>query len=720
MPAIPAMAGSPRRLAPWLVVLVGLSLPACKSDAPSGHREAPSPAEAPGMVAAEAPGSAPEVSGQRSSDTQAGDSGPTDPVADVHSSASPPYDPGPPVVTGGAVDGASLRQRIRQRIARDTAPITVLRGGPPRELGQRICREVVPEVPADLPVLIKPNLGGFAWFKNPAKTGGDDGVRGRITDPEFVRGIIHCLKDRGHRRITVADGWANEHKHWKRLVRVSGYQEMADDEGVALVAMNDDGVFDQTGERPGQPLAITGMEKTSVPTLLMPRILAEHLDRGLYISAPKIKTHRFSVTTMAIKGGQGPVMYSDASPAHRQKWRTHRELSPYVKALKKGRPGARAGESDDRAAYIASLEVFAERMTDILEVEAPHVVLAEGAPYLFGDGFNELEPGVGEVADHVAIGGTNPILADRVGAELLGLWNNQELARELGGHATSPLITHAARRFGIDPQALQDIRVIGNGADLLASRRPTYFVAMAPFVLDSRPSAPGPSPGDAPAATLPGKPVAVARAVRDDELVIDGRPDEPAWQRAPAIAWQTDYAGEATGITTRARFLWSKNALYAAFTVEQTDLFTDRSRPVEVERDDLYREDCVEIFLAPDPGQPRRYFEIELGPHGHFFDLLVDLDGLEATPKRKKRDLAWSSGARIATTQDAGARRAVIEVALEARDIRAALRAGARLPLGLYRMEGEDPRHYLAWSPPKTPKPRFHVPEAFGVLVLEP
>jgi hypothetical protein len=35
-------------------------------------------------------------------------------------------------------------------------------------------------------------------------------------------------------------------------------------------------------------------------------------------------------------------------------------------------------------------------------------------------------------------------------------------------------------------------------------------------------------------------------------------------------------------------------------------------------------------------------------------------------------------------------------------------------------MEGKSPRKYLAWSPTRTPKPDFHVPSAFGRLVLDP
>ena len=34
-------------------------------------------------------------------------------------------------------------------------------------------------------------------------------------------------------------------------------------------------------------------------------------------------------------------------------------------------------------------------------------------------------------------------------------------------------------------------------------------------------------------------------------------------------------------------------------------------------------------------------------------------------------------------------------------------------------MKGKGTRLYLAWSPTKTAKPNFHVPEAFGTLVLD-
>lgn len=614
------------------------------------------------------------------------------------SNASASWDAGPAVVTSGQVDGAALRARNRARLAADRAPVTMLQGGSPLELGERLCKAVVPVRPKDTPILVKPNLGGFEWFKDPAKSGGDDGVRGRITDPEFVRGIIRCLKARGHQKITVAEGWGAKHKDWEKLVDVSGYQAMTRAENVRLVAMDDDGVFDVEGDQPGKPLKVRGMEKTNAPTLLMAKILAEHLEHGLFISAPKVKAHRFGVTSMSIKGGQGVVMLSDASPAFNQKWRMHKELGDALKLIPNDKD---AGQK----AYLDSLHVFAERMADVLEVASPHVVLAEGAPGMGGDGFGKRWPS----AENVAIGGTNPILVDRVGAAFLGLWDNADLARELGGHTTSPLIETAAKRFGVDIAAPA---VEGDGASLLATRRPVHFVSMSGFALhsDGKAAETGTSTTTSTTGGDGARPSMHAKHV-DEDIAIDGVV-ERRWEAAPAVTFDTDWSGARTKTSTRVRTLWSKGALFVLWELEEAGIAVDASRPVKIEREKLYEEDCVELFLASDAATPTRYFEVEVGPLGHFFDIAVD-------KKANKSDTALASQAQIATTVDRDRRRATIEVALRSPDVARALAPGAKLPFALYRMEGRSPRLYLAWSPTRTPKPNFHVPDAFGTLVLE-
>ncbi|HXK18700.1 MAG TPA: DUF362 domain-containing protein, partial [Polyangiaceae bacterium] len=350
---------------------------------------------------------------------------------DTVSQASPAYDAGAPVAALALerVDGAKLRQRHIERLKNDRSPVTLLKGDSALELGQRLCEAVVPSKPKATPILVKPNLCGFDGFKNTEKSGGDDGVAGRVTDAEFTRGVVRCLKARGHTHITIADGCGNSHQHWQKAVDISGYTAMAAAEQVPLVALDDDGVFDKQGDKPGQPLAISGIEHTHVPTLLMPKLLAETLEHGLFISVPKIKAHRYAVVSLGIKGMQGTVMRSEATPAYNQKWRMHEELKAYLHERKQHEP-------ENRQEYVASLELFAERMVDVLEISLPDVVLAEGVPAMSGDGFQNIR----KVPGGIAIGGTNPVLVDRVGAEYLGLWNNAELARELGGHRTSPLI----------------------------------------------------------------------------------------------------------------------------------------------------------------------------------------------------------------------------------------------------------------------------------------
>jgi hypothetical protein len=485
---------------------------------------------------------------------------------------------------------------------------------------------------------------------------------------------------------------------------------MAAAEGVPLVAMDDDGVYDVEGDQPGKPLAVTGMEKTSVPTLLLPKILAETLERGLFISVPKLKAHRYSIVSIAIKGMQGTVMRSDAAPAYNQKWRMHEELKPYLRAKKNREP-------EDRAQYVASLELFAQRMVDVLELSTPDVVLVDGAPAVAGDGFQTLR----KVPEMIAIGGTHPVLVDRVGAEYLGLWNNAALARELGGHRTSPLITLAARRYGIDLRAPE---LTGDGVELLKQPHAAFFKAIAPFTLEGErviSTAPPPAPPVSASAARPpssdeaflhGARLEAHAAYATQTPIIDGNPDDAAWRRAPDITFDTDYTGAHTDVRTVVRLLWNEQALYASFLLDNAGFNVNRSFDPKRERLKLYEEDCVELFLTPDPKNRERYYEIELGPFGHFFDLEVDR-------AKKSSNTAWSSGLEVRTTAIESRRTASIEARFSSPDIVHALTPGARLPFALYRMEGRSPRRYLAFSPPRTKKPNFHVPEAFATLVLD-
>ncbi|MCC6526431.1 MAG: DUF362 domain-containing protein [Polyangiaceae bacterium] len=459
----PTSTPDPRRRAPAAraVLAVAVGIVACQPQ-PEAPRAGLAPASALGTGAAAvapsgqvaAPATAPSASAVAAAS------------ADVVSHASTQAEPGPSVLAAGSVDGAARRARARARLGQDRSAVTVLAGGSAVELGERICEAVVPWRPPTTPVLLKPNICGYNALH---KAGGDNGITGRTTDPEFVRGVVRCLRARGFTAITVADGCSVPHTDWQEVIALTGYRAMAASEQVPLVDMVDDGYFDTAPGTPGKPLRVTGMEGTTVPTLLVPKLLAEHLDHGLFLSLPKLKAHRFSVVSLAVKATQGLLMLSDRAPAHMQKWRMHRELLDYVKKLQAG--------DDDRAAYVRSLEVFAAREIDAFEVMVPDAVLVEGAPAMNGDGFDLLVPS----AEQVAIGGTNAVAVDIAGSQFLGLWDSAELAAGLGGHRASPLVELAAERFGV-PLALPALR--GDGAELLRRPRPVHYKAVAPFRID--------------------------------------------------------------------------------------------------------------------------------------------------------------------------------------------------------------------------------------------
>jgi hypothetical protein len=65
-----------------------------------------------------------------------------------------------------------------------------------------------------------------------------------------VRGVVRCLKARGHDHVVIAEGWGAKRADWSTWCARRGTQQMASEEHVPLVAMDDDGVFDVQGDLP--------------------------------------------------------------------------------------------------------------------------------------------------------------------------------------------------------------------------------------------------------------------------------------------------------------------------------------------------------------------------------------------------------------------------------------------------------------------------------------
>ena len=204
----------------------------------------------------------------------------------------------------------------------------------------------------------------------------------------------------------------------------------------------------------------------------------------------------------------------------------------------------------------------------------------------------------------------------------------------------------------------------------------------------------------------------------DAPPTIDGRLDEAAWTAAPDVGgfvfpWWEAGARE----QTVAKLLWDDEHLYAAFLCEDAHIWAEHTQ-----RDSaVYRDDCVEVFTAPNPQRPDAYFNIEMNVLG------IVLDQWHPDGPGKPVPGEWNgAGFRIKTAivgalnDEAGKDRYwVLEAAFPLENF--AL-SGAAIPpnpgdiwhLNLNRLGGRTNPQFSQWRASGTDYPNFHQPRGFG------
>jgi hypothetical protein len=195
------------------------------------------------------------------------------------------------------------------------------------------------------------------------------------------------------------------------------------------------------------------------------------------------------------------------------------------------------------------------------------------------------------------------------------------------------------------------------------------------------------------------------------------------WERAAALGGFVLADGSAAAVQpTAVRIASDAAALYVRFECADHDAWgTYRHR-----NDPIYREEAVEVFLAPGEAPPRRYWELEVSPLGVLFAARIEHPtglraDLVADTSWECPGLEWQAGpAGTLASQDWWAELAIPWAALGG----ASGPAGAerRWRANFYRIE--RPRdgavELSCWSPTFTDPPDFHRPERFGVLELGP
>ncbi len=171
--------------------------------------------------------------------------------------------------------------------------------------------------------------------------------------------------------------------------------------------------------------------------------------------------------------------------------------------------------------------------------------------------------------------------------------------------------------------------------------------------------------------------------------------------------WSGDTAP--AGRHFEARMLWSDEHLYIRFDATQAEPLMMSDRPNLASKAlGLWDRDVVEVFIAPDADEPRKYFEFEAAPSGEWVDLAIDL-----TSGKRETDVEYSSGMQVAARIEDD--RIVTAIRIPWSSLGKRPEAGDVWLGNLFRCVGRDPdRGYLAWSPTFTERPNFHVPEHFG------
>ena len=192
-------------------------------------------------------------------------------------------------------------------------------------------------------------------------------------------------------------------------------------------------------------------------------------------------------------------------------------------------------------------------------------------------------------------------------------------------------------------------------------------------------------------------------------------PNAAEWQTADSVRLNSYWSGEPAprGRKALAKILWSEEALHVWFMCNKWEPLVVNNKPqLRQKTMSLWDRDVCEIFIAPDPNWVERYFEFEAAPTGEWLDVAIQWSARE-----RKSDWKFKSG--MTTATHIGQSFLLTAMRIPWSESIPQPQKGDRWRVNLFRCVGKDPdRGYVAWQPTKTPRPGFHVPQAFGWLLF--
>ena len=188
--------------------------------------------------------------------------------------------------------------------------------------------------------------------------------------------------------------------------------------------------------------------------------------------------------------------------------------------------------------------------------------------------------------------------------------------------------------------------------------------------------------------------------------------DHPEWERAQPIRITHKWSGTLAPASrhAEARIIWTNESLLVRFVCRQEEPLIVNSNPLLSKKTiRLWDGDVCEIFIAPDPITPERYFEFEASPTAEWVDLAISLK-----PSGRQTDFEFQSGMSAAAIVDGS--QVTIAMQIPWSGFLPKPQKGDMWRVNLFRCVGVGDDRYLAWQPTYAPEPNFHVPEVFGWL----
>jgi Domain of unknown function (DUF1083). len=168
-----------------------------------------------------------------------------------------------------------------------------------------------------------------------------------------------------------------------------------------------------------------------------------------------------------------------------------------------------------------------------------------------------------------------------------------------------------------------------------------------------------------------------------------------------------------TGHAMEVRSRWTDKNLYLLFICPYETLYLHPSPSKTTETNKLWDWDVAEAFIGSDFEHIRQYKEFQVSPQGEWVDLEIDRD----YPK-PEGGWRWNSGYEVTARIDPAKKiwYGEMRIPMDKIDTRAP-RVGNEMRINLFRIQGPPPKRiFVAWQ--KTGSPSYHVPEAFGRIVL--